>query len=61
MAKEKPQKYWTSGASKISYATAFLATSASAANPAASLTAISANILRLISIPETFNPCIIWL
>ena len=42
-------------------ATAFLATSASAANPAASLTAISANILRLISIPDTFNPCIIWL
>ena len=31
------------------------------ANPAASLTAISANILRLISIPDTFNPCIIWL
>ena len=37
---------------------AFFASSASAVNAAASVTARSANILRLISIPATFKPCI---
>ena len=53
--------YYSSLLIRADYATAFLANSAKAAKPAASLTAISANILRLISTPATFKPCIIWL
>ena len=40
------------------FATAFLAASANCVNAAASVTAKSANILRLTSIPATFKPCI---
>ena len=43
------------------YATLLFASSANAAKPSASFTAISASILRLISTPATFKPCINWL
>ena len=43
------------------YAIAFLATSVRAVKPAASLTARSASILRLISTPAVLRPYISWL
>ena len=47
--------------SAYSYATFDFASSASVANPSASVTAMSARTFLLSSTPAIFRPCIIWL